>query len=215
MTLTHLRTDRYYVRMPVTKGSTIDPERTRATILEATAEVFYERGIDGIGIAELCARLKISKETLYRHFGSKDGLVDAMLEARSVRVIRWLESSAAAAGPAPADQLSAIFVALQQWFEEPAFRGCAMLNAAAQHNVEPVRVLVTHHLDRYLGLLTTVARRAGVVDPELLGRQLLTVAEGATVVAANHHVRGAGSEAERIALLLLSDAPRRTADHRG
>src|SRR3954467_4026140 len=98
--------------MPVPKGSTIDPARTRAAILEAATPVLYERGLDGIGVAELCARTGVSKETLYRHFGTKDGLVEAVLGARSDRVVRWLADAAAAAGDDPSDQLSALFDAL-------------------------------------------------------------------------------------------------------
>src|SRR4051794_8521232 len=132
--------------MPVPKGSTIDPARTRAAILEAATPMLYERGLDGIGVAELCARLGVSKETLYRHFGTKDGLVQAMLEARSERVTRWLAEAATAAGQDPADQLAAVFDALQRWYDDPVFRGCAMLNAAAQHHVESVRAITARHL---------------------------------------------------------------------
>jgi hypothetical protein len=75
--------------------------------------------------------------TLYRHFGTKDGLVQAVLEARSDRVIRWLTDAVTAAGDDPADQLTALFDALQGWYDEPAFRGCALLNAATQHHTGP------------------------------------------------------------------------------
>jgi AcrR family transcriptional regulator len=95
--------------MPVAKGSTIDPARTRAAILDAATPVLYERGLDGIGVAELCTLLGVSKETLYRHFGTKDGLVQAVLTARSDRVTRSLAEAVAAAGPEPADQLAAVF----------------------------------------------------------------------------------------------------------
>ncbi|XVQ09378.1 TetR/AcrR family transcriptional regulator [Spirillospora sp. CA-255316] len=172
--------------MPVAKGTTIDPARTRATILQAATLVLYERGLDGVGVAELCTRIGVSKETLYRHFGTKDGLVQAMLEARSDRVTGWLTEAVAAAGDDPADQLAAVFDALQQWYSEPAFRGCAMVNAAAQHHDETVRAITARHLDRYLDLLTGIAARAGATDPGVLGRQLLMLVEGATIVAAHH-----------------------------
>ncbi|WP_030920490.1 TetR/AcrR family transcriptional regulator [Streptosporangium amethystogenes] len=194
--------------MPVPKGSTIDPERTRAAILEAATRVLYERGLDGIGVAELCARIGVSKETLYRHFGTKDGLVEAVLRARSERVTTWLVAAASAAGDAPDDQLAAVFDALQRWYDEPVFRGCAMLNAAAQHHVDAVRTITARHLDRYLELLTGIAGRAGAVDPPTLGRQLLMLVEGATVVAANHDTVGAGEAARQAALILLSAATR-------
>ncbi|MGW3568606.1 TetR/AcrR family transcriptional regulator [Streptomyces sp. NPDC000941] len=190
--------------MPVPKGSTIDPTRTRAAILEAATPLLYERGLDRVGVAELCARLGISKETLYRHFGTKDGLVQAMLEARSERVTGWLAKTVAAAGNDPAEQLAAVFDALQEWYDDPVFRGCAMLNAAAQHYDETVRTITARHLDGYLELLTGIARRAGAADPQSLGRQWLMLLEGATAVAAHHDVAGAGEHARRAALTLLS-----------
>ncbi|MEU8172019.1 TetR/AcrR family transcriptional regulator [Microbispora hainanensis] len=194
--------------MPVPKGSTIDPERTRAAILKAATPVLYERGLDGIGVAELCALIGVSKETLYRHFGTKDGLVEAMLRARSERVGRWLADAVAAAGDDPRDQLAAVFDTLGEWFEDPVFRGCAMVNAAAQHHDETVRALTTRHLGRYIDLLTGIAERAGAADPPLLGRQLLMLVEGATIVAAHHGAAGTGEQARQAALALLSAATR-------
>lgn len=189
--------------MPVPRGSTIDPERTRATILRAATAVLYERGLDGVGVAELCTRVGVSKETLYRHFGTKDKLVEAMLVERSDQVTRWLADVVADAGDDPRDQLTALFGALQEWYDDPVFRGCAMLNAAAQHHVEAVRAITARHLDRYLRLLTGIAERAGAARPEVLGRQLLMLAEGATVVAAHQTSADVGDHALQAALALL------------
>jgi AcrR family transcriptional regulator len=194
--------------MPVARGSTIDPDRTRAAILHAATEVLYERGLDGIGVAELCARLGVSKETLYRHFGTKDGLIQAVLEARSDRVVRWLTDAVEAAGDDPADQLTALFDALQGWYDEPTFRGCALLNAATQHHTRTVRTITTRHLCRYLELLTAIADRAGAADPQQLGRQLLILVEGTTVVADHHNPTRAGEHACQAALTLLAAARR-------
>ncbi|NUO57664.1 MAG: TetR/AcrR family transcriptional regulator [Hamadaea sp.] len=192
--------------MPVAKGSTIDPARTRATMLEAATAMLYERGLDGIGVAELCARLGVSKETLYRHFGTKEGLIEAALRRRSDRVTHWLADAAQAAGDDPRAQLTAVFDALQQWYDDPVFRGCAMLNAAAQHHVEPVRAITAAHLGRHLDLLTGIAERAGAADPQVVGRQLLMLVEGATVVAAHHDRADVGKHALGAALALLPAA---------
>ncbi|GAA0404535.1 TetR family transcriptional regulator [Acrocarpospora corrugata] len=162
----------------------------------------YERGLDGIGVAELCTRMGVSKETLYRYFGTKDGLVEAVLRARSERVTSWLAEAAAAT------QLAAVFDALQRWYDEPVFRGCAILNAAAQHHVDAVRAITARHLDGYLELLTGIAIHAGAADPPALGRQLLMLVEGATAVAAHHEAAGAGEAARQAALTLLSAAAR-------
>jgi AcrR family transcriptional regulator len=189
--------------MPVPKGASLDPAQTRAAILSAATRLLYQRGLDGIGVAELCTTIGISKETLYRHFGSKDGLMLAVLEARSDHVVRWLHDAAASAGDDPADQLTAVFDALGQWHAEPAFRGCAIVNAATQQHNGPARAIATGHLDRHLDMLTGIARRADAPDPVNLGKQLLTLMEGATVLADHHGDTDAAQLAKHAALALL------------
>lgn len=195
--------------MPVPKGSTLDPERTRAEILEVAAPLLYEHGIDGIGVAELCTEAGISKQTLYRHFGSKEGLVQAVLERRSARVGRWLRDAAQEADASPADRLARVFDALGEWFAEPEFRGCAVMNAAAQHHAEPVLGLAGRHLEMLVALFISIAHDAGARDPETLGRQLLQLYEGATVVAAasfGDDPAAAAKDARAAALTLLGAA---------
>ena len=192
--------------MPVTKGTPIDPARTRAGILAAATELLYRRGLDGIGVAELCASIGVSKETLYRHFGSKDGLVEAVLQERSDRVTRWLADAVAAAGDDPWAQLAAVFDTLGRWHAEPSFRGCALLNAATQWHEGhegTARATAARHLDRRLDLLTGIARRAGAHDPAASGRQLLTLVVGATVLADLHSGPDAAGTAGAAAAALL------------
>lgn len=195
---------------PVAKGTPLDPARTREAILEAATELFYRRGLDGAGVADLCAAVSASKETLYRHFGSKNGLIDAVLEARSQRVMRWLVDAVAAAGADPADQLAAVFDVLGTWYAEPGFRGCAIVNAAAQHHDDPPRAVAVRHLGRYLDLLTGISTRAGAADPQVLARQLLMLLEGATVLADHHDTDGrTAAYAKQAALDLLRNATTR------
>jgi AcrR family transcriptional regulator len=189
--------------MPVPKGSTLDPERTRAAILKAATKVLYERGLDGIGVSELCAGAGISKETLYRHFGSKGGLIEAVLRERSDRVTRWLADAAAGAGEDPEAQLAAVFDALHGWYAEPGFRGCVIVNAATQRHAQPPLGIASRHLGRRLELLTGIARQAGAGDPEALGRRLLMLLVGATVVADQLTGPEAAVEAKAAALALL------------
>jgi hypothetical protein len=111
-----------------------------------------------------------------------------------------------AAGADPVAQLAAVFDALGEWYAEPVFRGCAILNAAAQHHDGPARAVAVRHLDRRLDLLTGIARRAGVADPATVGRQLLMLVAGATAVADHHGDSAAAASARSAALTLLSAA---------
>jgi AcrR family transcriptional regulator len=193
--------------VPVAKGTPLDPARTREAILESATKIFYEQGLDGAGVAGLCAAVGASKETLYRHFGSKDGLIGAVLQARSDQVMRWLGDAVDAAGPDPAERLAAVFDALGTWYAEPGFRGCAIVNAATQHHNDPARAVASRHLGRYLDLLTDIATRAGAADPPRLGRQLVMLIEGATVLADHHDTDGdTAAYAKEAAVDLLCQA---------
>jgi hypothetical protein len=91
-----------------------------------------------------------------------------------------------------------------RWYAEPAFRGCALLNAAAQHHDDSVLSLTARHLDRYRALLADIATRAGACAPALLAGQLLVLVEGATVVAAHQPSAAVADAARSAALALLS-----------
>jgi AcrR family transcriptional regulator len=192
--------------VPVTKGETIDLERTRGKVLRAAAELFYRDGT-AVGVNELAQRAGVSKLTLYRHFGSKEGLLEAVLRERSGNVVGWLREAADAPSD-PVERVLAVFDALRDWHAEAHFRGCAIVNAAAENPAPdgPARRVAREHLGRHLELLQALAADTPAPDPQLAGRQLLILLEGATVVAALTGDLGAAADARRLARSLLSPA---------
>ncbi|WP_407527874.1 TetR/AcrR family transcriptional regulator [Methylobacterium oryzisoli] len=57
-----------------------DPERTRASILQAATEAFTARGFAGTSIDDIAVRAGVNRRMLYHYFGSKRGLWLAVLE---------------------------------------------------------------------------------------------------------------------------------------
>ena len=193
----------YARAVPVAKGDTIDVERTRAKLVRAAAEVFYREGTSA-GVNELAERAGVSKVSLYRHFGSKEGLIEAVLRARSDHVVAWLRDAADAPSD-PVERVLAVFDALRGWYAEQRFRGCAIVNAAAETAAPDgaARRVARDHLARHRELLTALAADARAADPALAGRQLLILLEGATVVAALTGDLDAASDARRLVPALL------------
>jgi len=62
--------------------------RTRQALLDAAAELFAERGVDGASVDAIAERADRTSGALYDHFGSKDGLLFALLEG-------WVDDVAA------------------------------------------------------------------------------------------------------------------------
>ena len=55
-------------------------EEVAAAILEAATELFAERGPAATSIRDIAARSKVNHGLVFRHFGTKDQLVGAVLE---------------------------------------------------------------------------------------------------------------------------------------
>ena len=52
----------------------------RTLIIEKALTLFADRGYDAVGVQEICDASSITKPTLYYYFGSKRGLLEALLK---------------------------------------------------------------------------------------------------------------------------------------
>jgi AcrR family transcriptional regulator len=59
---------------------TRSPEETRNRILVATREIFAKKGRRGTTTREIAELAGVNEATLFRHFGSKDAIIDAVAE---------------------------------------------------------------------------------------------------------------------------------------
>ncbi|WP_412068896.1 TetR/AcrR family transcriptional regulator [Rubrivirga sp. IMCC43871] len=57
--------------------------QTGRDILAAAAALWRERSLDAITLADIAERAGVSVQTVIRRFGSKDGVIDAGIEARA------------------------------------------------------------------------------------------------------------------------------------
>lgn len=64
-------------------GKARAPRRTssREAVESAARELFMEKGFDGTSVDEIARRARVSKPTIYAHFGGKEGLFVHVLEA--------------------------------------------------------------------------------------------------------------------------------------
>ncbi len=63
-------------------------------ILECGLTLFAERGFDAVGVQEIADTSGITKPTLYYYFGSKEGLLDAILSTNFSTMFARLEKAA-------------------------------------------------------------------------------------------------------------------------
>src|SRR5690606_3935685 len=77
-----------------------------------------------------------STRTLYKHFGSRDGLVLAVLEARHRAFMAELAQAADGGNP-----VAAFFDTLKAWTERHGARGCMLLRARAEYGAANAEIV--------------------------------------------------------------------------
>ncbi|MFF8613267.1 TetR/AcrR family transcriptional regulator [Streptomyces sp. NPDC015350] len=133
----------------------------RGRILEAAARRFYADGVAATGIDTITAEAGVAKMSLYNNFDSKADLVTAYLGARHEE---WLDlyRRRLADARTPRDAVLAVFDAYADHAGlayEHGFRGCGLLNAAAELPTgHEGRAVVRRHKEEVEGLLVTHLR---------------------------------------------------------
>lgn len=173
----------------------------RVRILETAMRLFYRHGVRATGIDRIISEAAVAKMSFYRHFPSKDDLVAAFLEERHVRWMSWFEERTGAKRRRGAN-LPGVADALEEWFCDPAFRGCAFINMLAESPEIPTgeRMIAMRHKSELAGVLARLAHADGVARPEEAGALALVVVDGAIVRA---QMTGEGKVAASSARQLL------------
>jgi AcrR family transcriptional regulator len=96
-----------------------DAVRNRAKILEVTAQLFAERGVDRVSMDQIATAAGVGKGTLFRRFGDKAGLGVALLAAREQDLEEALVTGPPPLGPGapPGERLRAFLAAYVEFLD--------------------------------------------------------------------------------------------------
>ena len=185
--------------------TTSKPERrsARDRLLTAAQELFYEEGINTVGIDRVIERAGVAKASLYDCFGSKEELIRAYLVARhEARRARMQDSLARYA--TPKERLLGVFDVQGELAAESGFRGCAFVRASAEaRSGSSVKDVCVDSRAWLRGLFVELAQEAGAARPEILAEQFVLLYDGASVSAQMDGNTGAPASARAVASLLL------------
>jgi AcrR family transcriptional regulator len=164
----------------------VDHEEATSRLLDSAEALFYEKGIQAVGMDAIRAHSGVSLKRLYSYFPSKESLVEAYLTRRDGRWLGRLATYVAANADRPENAVPAVFDWVHVWFSEPDFRGCAFINSFGEvGSISPrIAAVVRAHKKAVHDYLLRLTREAAAERPDELAGQLLTLLEGATVVAA-------------------------------
>jgi AcrR family transcriptional regulator len=147
-----------------------DGERSRAAILHAAAKLATVEGLDGLSLARLADAVGMSKSGLFAHFGSKEELQLATVDAAST-IFDELVIEPAAAEPPGVARLRAYVERFLAHVEEAVFPGgCFFISAMSELDTHPgpVRDNALAFTGQWMTLLAeqvAAAQATGELDP--------------------------------------------------
>ena len=173
-----------------------DARRNRERLLEAAEDVFAAEGTSA-STEEIARRAGVGIGTLFRHFPTKEALVEAIVLARVGRLVDEADALAAEGDPA-----TAFFEFFTRTVEEAeAKKTYSELLAGGFVDVESAAPELRRRLRRAIEALLTRAQEAGTLRDDVGVAEVMTLLVGA-VRAAEHAGEDADLRTRTVGILL-------------
>ena len=178
----------------------------RDRILATARELYFRRGINVTGVAELCAAAHVSKRTLYQHFASKDDVVAAYLTAVAADPSYGPNVVLRRADLAPRARLLELYSTLTAG--PRPLRGCPFVNAGVELSDpdHPGHQVAAAYKREFADRLAALAREAGARGSERVGRRLALLYDGAAAQVTLYDDPEPAAEAQALAAAVLQTA---------
>ena len=154
----------------------------RERLLTTASELFYREGIHSVGVDRIIAEAGVTRATFYRHFPSKESLVEAYLGVEDAS-IRAAFGAAEASGAEPGPLVGIVIEELANDVARHHTRGCPFINAAAEYPDADsgVRRAVAQHREWFRTELEQLLGAADAADPVQAAAELVLLRDAAMV----------------------------------
>ncbi|MFM0594683.1 TetR/AcrR family transcriptional regulator [Paraburkholderia dilworthii] len=178
---------------------------TRERILRTASELFYQEGTRAVGVDLIVARAGVAKTSLYRHFGTKDDLIEAFLLLEDKDFWQHWDAVAAQHKGAPREELDAQLQWIGERIARPGYRGCPQINIAAEYadDSHPARKVAVAHKRELRHRLAELARAMRIDEPQTFALRMGTIIDGALSSGRALHGEGPVAFLQALAKLLI------------
>lgn len=191
------------------KGTGVKQPCARDRIFETARDLFYRKGIRGVGVESIAAAAGTTKMSLYRNFPSKDDLIAECLKDEDREFWEWWDGVVAPHAGDPRAQITALFTAFEtHTCQAEGSRGCPLANAAVElpDPEHPARAIVLDHHRKIRRRLRELCVAIEARDPETLADSLMLLMGGAYMARLIFPTTGAiKSVSEATRLLIESE----------
>jgi AcrR family transcriptional regulator len=180
-------------------------------VLTAT-RLFNENSIHATGIDRIIAEAGVARRTLYNQFGSKEGLIRAVMQRESKAWFEWLDSELPRVDERdPSKRIVGFFALLGKWFSRSDFKGCSFINAVGEHPLDNcVRPIAKAHRQANFEYIRRLLDGSKISNLDKLADQIAILADGATVTAMVTGDHRMAETAASAALALMDTAERQS-----
>jgi len=144
------------------------PGYDRAQILEVAVGLFIEQGYDATSVADLAARLGLTKSALYHHFDSKEQLLAEALD-HALSALEGVLTEPEATVGTPAERLGFVLRAAVEVLIERLPSVTLLLRVRGNSATERDAIERRRAFDQQVTELVTEAQAAGLVRPDIDG----------------------------------------------
>ncbi|MEU5434405.1 helix-turn-helix domain-containing protein [Streptomyces sp. NPDC020719] len=177
----------------------------RERILDAAEELFSREGIKAVGVQAIASRAETTKMALYRHFATKDALVEEWLRIVAADYTAAFDQAEASHPDDPRAQILGIARFIADGLPEISHRGCPFINSIAElpDRTHPARKLIEAHKAGQVRRIADLCARAGLADPDEAATEITFALERAQVSAQNRSIEHGAEPLMRIVEAVL------------
>ena len=174
--------DRSIIFGMATRTTATGASAARERLLQTATELFYREGIHSVGVDRIIGEAGVTRATFYRHFPSKEDLVEAYLGVEDA-AIREAFDGARQQTDDPRELVGLVIAGLGDDVARRHTRGCPFINAAAEYPdpASGVRQTVSTHREWFRSELEALLTAAEVDDPTNAAGQLVLLRDAAMV----------------------------------
>ena len=170
----------------------------KKSILEAATSLFSKNGYHAVGVDSIVAKSNVAKMTFYKHYPSKEFLIESVLIQRDLD-LRVSIQAALEKRRTPKTKIKAIFDWYEDWFATEEFHGCMFIKASEEFPEIDVKIreISQTHKEWIETLIAGLLKECNIRSHGDLAVHILTVLDGLTVRSnlfregAKHHVKSA------------------------
>jgi len=150
-------------------------EKKRLDLLEAGRRFGLKRGLYSLSLDCLAKETGISKRTIYKHYGTRDAFLEALIQYDGIAWREWVLDAVREQSDAPLKRVYIFFETLVAWSRLPEFHGCLFAQVISSPAAFPDDVChaAREQLDSVRQYIVTQLRKARVAVPDTRADALL------------------------------------------